>query len=177
MPEALRTPAGGPRSRATCPDSDSGGSPRNKGQGYPADPPTVAEIVTVMRHAGHGLHAARVRALIVVLWRAGLRIHEVLALGEGDPDERRGSLLVCRGKGGRRREVGMDDWARERLTRRSAPQHELGQQSVGGPYAPAPTPAGAPISSRTRAAARVNALSFSKAQNRGSAFRPQSVER
>src|SRR4051794_33708059 len=92
-----------------------GRTPRNKGQRYPADPPTVAEIVAVMRHAGSGLHAARLRALIVVLWRAGLRIHEALALGEADLDPRRGSLLVRRGKGGHRREVGMDDWAWEQL--------------------------------------------------------------
>src|SRR3954452_7959125 len=65
-----------------------------------------------MRHAGTGLHAARLRALIVVLWRACLRIHEALALGEADPDPRRGSLLVRRGS---RREVGMDDWAWEHL--------------------------------------------------------------
>ncbi len=50
-----------------------------------------------------------------MLWRAGLRIHEALALAEADLDARRGSLLVRRGKGGRRREVGMDDWAWEQL--------------------------------------------------------------
>jgi integrase len=50
-----------------------------------------------------------------VLWRAGLRINEALALDEADLDSRRGSLLVRRGKGGRRREVGMDDWAWEQL--------------------------------------------------------------
>jgi integrase len=50
-----------------------------------------------------------------VLWRAGLRICEALALTEADLDSRRGSLLVRRGKGGRRREVGMDDWAWEQL--------------------------------------------------------------
>lgn len=61
------------------------------------------------------MHAARLRALIVVLWRMGLRIHEALALSEADLDERRGSLLVRRGKGGRRREVGMDDWTWEQL--------------------------------------------------------------
>jgi integrase len=72
-------------------------------------------IVAVMRHAGTGLKAARLRALIILLWRAGLRIHEALALGEADLDSRRGSLLVHRGKGGRRREVGMDDWAWEQL--------------------------------------------------------------
>src|SRR5215216_6824825 len=57
----------------------------------------------------------RLRGLIVVLWRAGLRICEALALAEADLDARRGSLLVRRGKGGRRREVGMDDWAWEQL--------------------------------------------------------------
>jgi integrase len=64
-----------------------------------------------MRTAGDGRHGTRLRALIVVLWRAGLRIHEALALGESDLDRRRGSLLVRRGKGGRPREVGMDEWA------------------------------------------------------------------
>ena len=68
-----------------------------------------------MRHAGDGMHGRRLRGLIVVLWRAGLRIPEALALAEADLDPRRGSLLVRRGKGGRRREVGMDAWAWEQL--------------------------------------------------------------
>src|SRR3954452_23262708 len=67
------------------------------------------------RTAGDSRHGCRLRALIVILWRAGLRIHEALALSETDLDARRGSLLVRRGKGGRRREVGMDDWAWEQL--------------------------------------------------------------
>jgi len=54
----------------------SASSPRTKGRRYPADPPTVEEIVAVMRQAGHGAHGERLRALIVVLWRAGLRIGE-----------------------------------------------------------------------------------------------------
>jgi len=32
--------------------------------------------------------------LVVVLWRAGLRIHEPLALGEADLDHRRSSILI-----------------------------------------------------------------------------------
>ena len=63
---------------------------------YPADPPTVEEIVAVMRRAGDGVHGRRPRGLIVVLWRAGLRICEALALAEADLDPRRGSLLVRR---------------------------------------------------------------------------------
>ena len=69
----------------------------------------------MMRSAGDRVHGHRLRGLIVVLWRAGLRIHEALALAGADLDPRRGSLLVRRGKGGRRREVGMDDWAWEQL--------------------------------------------------------------
>jgi site-specific recombinase XerD len=53
--------------------------------------------------------------MILVLWRAGLRIQEALALAEHDLDQRRGSLLVRNGKGGRRREVGMDEWGWEQL--------------------------------------------------------------
>ena len=82
---------------------------------YPADPPTVEEIIAVMRQTGEDRHAARLRALIVVLWRGGLRVKEALALTERDLDARRGSLLVRNGKGGRRREIGMDAWGFEQL--------------------------------------------------------------
>jgi integrase len=40
------------------------------------------------------------RALIVLLWRASLRISEALALAESDLDALHGSVLVRRGKGG-----------------------------------------------------------------------------
>ena len=68
--------------------------PRNKGLRYPADPPTVDEIVAVMRRTANDGHLRRVRAMIVVLWRAGLRIQEALALAEPDLDHRRGSILA-----------------------------------------------------------------------------------
>ena len=44
-----------------------------------------------------------------------MRINEALALGEADLDHRRSALLVRRGKGGRRRQVGMNEWAWEQL--------------------------------------------------------------
>src|SRR3954451_10870761 len=93
--------AGRRRSPATMPGFHAGRPPRNKGVRYPADPPTVEEIVAVMRTIGDGVHGRRLRGLIVVLWRAGLRINEALSLAEPDLDHRRGSLLVRRGKGGR----------------------------------------------------------------------------
>jgi site-specific recombinase XerD len=54
-----------------------------------------------------GLHA--------LLWRAGLRINEALTVGEHDLEPRAGSVLVRHGKGGRRREVGMDPWGWDHL--------------------------------------------------------------
>jgi site-specific recombinase XerD len=103
------------RSPATTSDFHLGCAPGNKGMRYPADPPRVEEIVAVMRHAGEGVHGDRMRGLIVVLWRAGLRISEALDLHERDLEPTRGALLVRQGKGGRRREVGMDDWGWEHL--------------------------------------------------------------
>src|SRR4051794_39268893 len=112
---AVLDSAGRRRSRATMPGYHAGRPPRNKGMRYPADPPTVEEIIAVMRAAGERPHGARLRALIVVLWRGGLRIQEALALAERDLDRRRGSLLVRHGKGDKRREVGMDEWGWEQL--------------------------------------------------------------
>lgn len=107
--------AGRPRSPATVPEFRTGCPPRNKGRRFPADPPRVEEIIAVMRIAGDGIHGARIRALVVILWRAGLRINEALSLAETDLEPRRGSILVRRGKGGKRREVGMDEWGWEHV--------------------------------------------------------------
>jgi hypothetical protein len=122
---AVLDAAGRRRSPATMPGSHAGRPPRNKGQLYPADPPTVEEIIAVMRQTADDRHGARLRALIVVLWRGGLRVREALALGERDLDPRRGSLLVRRGKGGRRREIGSGP----RRPLRARPAFALGKRA------------------------------------------------
>src|SRR3954470_5161241 len=82
------------RSPAALPGYLTGRRPRSKGRRYPADPPRTEEIVAVMRCCGDGHHGDRARGLIVVvLWRAGLRIQEALDLAELDLDARRGSGL------------------------------------------------------------------------------------
>ena len=82
----LLNAAGRRRSPVTLPGYLAGRPPRNKGLRYPPDPPTVEEIVAVMRQAGATPHGLRMGGLIVVPWRAGLRIHEALALTEADLD-------------------------------------------------------------------------------------------
>jgi integrase len=80
MSEVALDSRGRRRSPATVAGYLSGRAPRNKGRRYPADPQRVEEIVAIMRAAGDGVCATRLRGLIVVLWRAGLRVGEALAL-------------------------------------------------------------------------------------------------
>jgi site-specific recombinase XerD len=56
------------------------------------------------------LTGKRLHALIVLLWRTGLRISEALDLGESDLHHDDGSIVVRRGKGGKRRVSMMDPW-------------------------------------------------------------------
>jgi integrase len=83
------------RSPATMPGYHRGCPPRNKGEQSPADPPIVEEIVAVMSAIGDRADGHRLRALIVLLWRAGLRISQALALQESDLDRRIGISRTC----------------------------------------------------------------------------------
>jgi hypothetical protein len=66
MESVLLDAAGRPRSPATMPGFHAGRPPRNKGLHYPPDPPSVEEIIAVMRIAGKGAEGVRLRVLIVV---------------------------------------------------------------------------------------------------------------
>jgi len=98
MQSVLLDAAGRRRSPATLPGYHCGRSPRNKGLRYP---PSVEEIVAVMRAAGGSPEGIRLRGLMVVLWRSGVRISEALAYPRATLDCERGAILVRRGKGGR----------------------------------------------------------------------------
>ena len=97
MHPILLNAAGHRRQPVTLPGYHAGRPPRNKGRRYAADPPTVDEIIAVMRHARHPRYGNRLNGLIVVLWRAGLRINQALSLTETDLEELRGSILVRHG--------------------------------------------------------------------------------
>ncbi|MFI5003374.1 MAG: hypothetical protein ACHQE6_00010 [Solirubrobacterales bacterium] len=112
---AVLDSAGRRRSPATLPGFHAGRPPRNKGMRYPADPPTVEEIIAVMRQADDNRHGWRLRALIVVLCVVGFASRRRSRSPSPTLTPRRGSLLVRNGKGGRRREIGMDAWGWEQL--------------------------------------------------------------
>lgn len=97
------------RSPITLPGYRAGMSPPNKGKSYPAEVLSRSEIARLMAATSrHGSAGIRDRALIVVMWRAGLRIAEALALKPHDVDLDAGTIAVLHGKGDRRRVVGVD---------------------------------------------------------------------
>src|ERR1700733_6930427 len=53
----------------------------------------------------------RDRALLTVIYRAGLRVSEALDLRASDVDMQRGTITVQHGKGDRRRVIGIGDGA------------------------------------------------------------------
>ena len=88
-----------------------GTTPANKGRTLPAEPLTRAEVERLLRELGGGVCGHRNRALVGMLWRAGLRITEALSLYPKDVDGDGGTVTVLRGKGGRRRQVALDGYA------------------------------------------------------------------
>lgn len=80
-----------------------------KGQKYPVEiltPEEVNRIITAC--SGRAPTGIRNRALVAVLYRAGLRIGETLDLRPKDLDRERGTIRILHGKGDKARTVGMD---------------------------------------------------------------------
>lgn len=77
------------------------------GRELPPEVYTRDEMSRVLRSCGRGRTGVRNRALIVVLWRAGLRVSEALALRPQDLSPAEGTVRVRKGKTGPRT-VGMD---------------------------------------------------------------------
>lgn len=76
---------------------------------YPAEVLTRDEVARLMEACGTDRWTSRRdRALIAVLYRAGPRLGETLALRGCDFDLERGSIRVLHAKGGRARTVGID---------------------------------------------------------------------
>ncbi len=86
-----------------------GREPANKGRSFPVEVLTDEEVKNLIRACSNRAPTGiRNRALIVVLYRGGLRLAETLALEPKDVDADRGTLVVLHGKGDRRRTVGID---------------------------------------------------------------------
>lgn len=96
----------------TSPNYRRGVEPPNKGKKYPVEVLSADEVGRLIGACGtRGASGIRNRAMIVVMWRAGLRVAECCALYPKDVDPARGTVTVLLGKGRRRRTVGLDPQA------------------------------------------------------------------
>jgi len=101
---------GWPAERAvTTAVGKSGGA--NRGKRAPAEILTPDELQRILNQCTDGATGVRNRALIVVGWRAGLRISEALDLRPADVDATQHTVRILHGKGDKARTVGLDSRA------------------------------------------------------------------
>jgi site-specific recombinase XerD len=80
------------------------------GRKQPVEILTRSEVTALMRQCSvRAPTGLRNRALIAVMYRAGLRLDEALALKPSDIDPQRGTIRVLHGKGDRDRTVSLDE--------------------------------------------------------------------
>lgn len=119
--------------------------PANKGRKYPAEVLTEAEVGALLRVcSGKAPTGVRNRALITVLYRAGLRVSEALALRPQDVDADAGAIAVLHGRGARRRVVPLDSEAFGVMARWLDRRSALGLDARGAIFC---TLRGAPLKS------------------------------
>jgi integrase len=89
----------------------------NRGLRFPPDPIRTEEFALLLEHCRplrpgreSELSALRLRTLLVLLYRTGLRISEALDLYEFDLRRNERSIVVRCGKGDKRRIVMVDEW-------------------------------------------------------------------
>ncbi|MEI8019448.1 MAG: site-specific integrase [Schlesneria sp.] len=95
--------------RAVSEPIGDGGS--NRGKKLAPEVLTPEELSRVLAACNDGATGIRNRALIVMGWRAGLRISEAIALRLKDLDEKQQTIRVLHGKGDKARTVGLDQQA------------------------------------------------------------------
>ena len=119
-------------------------APANKGRKLPPELLTADEVRALLAACSPSAPTGlRNRALVVTLYRAGLRLDEALALAAGDVDLDEGVLRV--GRGGHARVAGIDaaalrmigDWLHVRAVLRLGDGAPLFCTLSGGPVHPA----------------------------------------
>lgn len=102
-----------------------GKSPANKGMKLPPEVLSPEEVLALINACGRGRAGRRNRALIMVLWRCGLRVSETLDLMPKDVGVQRGEIRVLHGKGNKSRIVALDPAAGAMLERWEVERREL----------------------------------------------------
>ena len=114
-------------SPVTSPGYHSGRPAPNKGRTFPAEVLTGDEVRALIKASSNRAPTGiRNRALIVVMYRGGLRLGEALALKPKDVDPDVGTITILHGKGDRRRTIGLDPGAMAIIERWLEKRRSLG---------------------------------------------------
>ena len=97
----------------------------NKGRKFHTEIYTKDEVMILADQCNKGVSGLRNKVLIVVLYRCGLRVSEVLSIKPSDYNQTEGTLRVI-GKGNKMRVVGLDSQTRMNLDLWMLRRKELG---------------------------------------------------
>ena len=104
----------------------------NKGRKFHIDTLSKDEVMALAEQCNKGASGLRNKVLIIVLYRCGLRVSEVLGIRSSDYNQNEGTLRVI-GKGNKMRMVGLDSQTRMNLDLWMIKRKELGINGGGNP--------------------------------------------
>ncbi len=104
----------------------------NKGRKFHIDTLSKDEVMALAEQCNSGASGLRNKVLIIVLYRCGLRVSEVLGIRSSDYNQTDGTLRVI-GKGNKMRVVGLDSQTCMNLDLWMLKRKELGINGVGNP--------------------------------------------
>ena len=104
----------------------------NKGRIFHIDTLSKEEVLAIADKCTRGVSGLRNKVLILVLYRCGLRVSEVLGIRSSDYNQNEGTLRVI-GKGNKMRVVGLDSQTRMNLDLWMIKRKKLGINGVGNP--------------------------------------------
>jgi integrase/recombinase XerD len=103
-----------------------------KGRTFHTDTFSKDEVMALTDQCNKGVSGLRNKVLIIVLYRCGLRIKEVLGIRSSDYNQQEGTLRVI-GKGNKMRIVGLDAQTRMNLDLWMLKRKEIGINGIGNP--------------------------------------------
>jgi site-specific recombinase XerD len=131
--------------KAAHPSTLAGRPGHNAGARYAAEVLTPAEVRAILATCRRCPTGDRDAALIVLMWRAGLRVSEALSLLSRDVDRDTGAIHVRHGKGGHERRSAIDPTALALVTRWLDARASLPLPKAGPLVCTVRAPAGRPL--------------------------------
>jgi len=107
-------------------------SKTTKGRKFHIDLLNKEEVMAIADQCNKGVSGLRNKVLIILLYRCGLRVSEVLGIRSSDYNQSEGTIRVI-GKGQKLRVVGLDSQTRMNLDLWMLKRKELGINGVGNP--------------------------------------------